>query len=231
MKRPTREQLEQLEKSELIDLIFALMDEIDALKGEVAKLRSEIDALKKPLATSKNSSNPPSRDIKGNRDSGNAIKTKKRGARDGHAMMRRELVDTPDTVIECTLERCACGADVSGVAPSEVIRRQITELPQIKPVVIETRQAVGTCPCCGKRVVGELPTGLEAERVFGPRLEATLTYLQHQQHMSYERTQNAMCDLFGVTISQGGIACVSERQETQRAKAPKPFSRPCRPAP
>lgn len=215
MKRPTREQLERAEKSELIELIYALMEEVDALKAKVVRLQAEMDELKKPppTATSKNSSLPPSRDYKGNRDSdsGIEIKVKKRGARDGHAMMRREVVDTPDRVIECQFERCRCGADVSGLAPSHVIRRQITELPQIKPVVIETRQPVATCPCCGQRVYGVLPEGLEAERGFGPRLEATLTYFQHQQHMSYERTQDAMSDLFGVTISQGGIACVSER--------------------
>jgi transposase len=213
MKRPTRAQLERLEKSELIDLIFALMDEIDVLKGEVARLGSEIEALKQPMppATSKNSSWPPSRDFKRDRPEGEGDASKKRGARDGHGLMRRELVDTPDTVIECWLARCGCGADVSGVLPSAVIRRQITELPHIKPVVIGTRQAVAMCPCCGKRVVGALPEGLEAERAFGPRLQATTTYLQHQKHMSYERTQQAVHDLFGVTLSQGGLACMSER--------------------
>jgi len=85
--------------------------------------------------------------------------------------------------------------------------------------------------CCGKRVTGELPDGLEAGRAFGPRLEATETYFQHQQHTSYtegpaqplkraagpsgrtafgERTQGALHDLFEVTLSQGGLACVNE---------------------
>jgi transposase len=215
MQRRTREQLEQLEKSELIDLIFALMDEMDVLKAEVAKLRAEVDELKRPVppppagATSKNSSLPPSRDYKSNRD--NDKTPKKRGARDGHSLMQRVWVDNPDAVIECAFERCRCGADVSALMPNDMIRRQITELPQIKPVVIETHQPVGKCPCCGKRVYGMLPEGLEAERAFGPRLEATVTYFQHQQHMSYERTQNALHDLFDLRLSQGGIACVNER--------------------
>jgi transposase len=125
--------------------------------------------------------------------------------------MRRELVEHPDTVIPAPLWRCRCGADVSSVAPHRIIRRQITEIPESRPVVIETRQPVARCPCCGEEVYGTLPPELMGERMFGPRLEAMLTYLQHQQHMSYERLQETMWELFGVRISQGGIACVSER--------------------
>jgi transposase len=58
--------------------------------------------------------------------------------------------------------------------------------------------------------------------VFGPVLETILTYLQHQQHLSYERLQATMWELFGVSISQGGIACVSERAgeaATEQAEA------------
>ena len=214
MKRPSREALEQLSKEELIELFYAMFD---AFEAEIAKLRAEIEKLKPPPpTTSRNSSQPPSRDFKGNRPVHRPAK--KRGARDGHAMMRRELVDQPDKVIEGQMGRCRCGADVSGVVPHKVIRRQVTELPETKPVVIETRQPVATCPCCGDVVYGVLPAELSGERMFGPRLEAILTYLQHQQHMSYERLQETMWELFGVTISQGGIACVSERAGTAAAQ-------------
>jgi transposase len=42
-------------------------------------------------------------------------------------------------------------------------------------------------------------------------VEATVTYLQHQQHMSYERTQATRQELFGLTLSAGGQACTIER--------------------
>ena len=89
--------------------------------------------------------------------------------------------------------------------------RQITELPEIKPVMIETRQHEVTCPACGSAQRGALPVGLEARRHFGPRLEATVTHMQHQQHLSYERTRAALADLFGVTLIEGGQACIIER--------------------
>lgn len=78
-------------------------------------------------------------------------------------------------------------------------------------MVIENRQHEVACPGCGRRQRGALPAGLEAEREFGPRLEATVTYVQHQQHLSYARTRAALTDLFGVALSEGGQACIVER--------------------
>lgn len=195
--------------------------EIEQLKAENMQLKAELEKLKSPPPNSTNSSMPPSRDLNKSRGKG-AIEIKKRGARDGHVMMKREFVDNPDRVIVGSLKTCVCGADVSEVELERIVRRQITELPVIKPVVIETRQEVGKCRCCGRQVYGELPEELTGNGMFGPQLEATITYLQHQQHMSYERTEAAVMELFGVEMSQGGIACVSERagqaaQERQEA--------------
>jgi transposase len=38
-----------------------------------------------------------------------------------------------------------------------------------------------------------------------------VTYLKHEQHLSYERTQEAMAVLFGVALSEGGESCIVER--------------------
>ena len=40
---------------------------------------------------------------------------------------------------------------------------------------------------------------------FGPRLHAVATYLKTFQALSYERLQGALSDLFGLTLSQGGL--------------------------
>ena len=167
----THEQLEALSKEQLIELLLML-------QKEVRELGTRVDDLTKPPTTSKNSSQPPSRDQKSN--SGQSRRAVKRGATKGHVRMTRELVEQPDRVITAAAKQYVCGADVSTVPAGRVIRRRVTELPEVRPVVIETQQEVVTCPCCGHEVRGELPEGLEAERAFGPRLEATTTYLQHQ---------------------------------------------------
>jgi transposase len=158
----------------------------------------------------KNSSQPPSRDQKTNLATGR--RHRRRGAKPGHAKAERPLSDHPDTVLEARVTRCAdCGADLHAVSAQAVVRRQVVELPILQPVVIETRQHQVVCPQCHMLQHGSLPEGLEATRHFGPRREATVTYLQHQQHLSYERTRDTLQEVFGVSLSEGGQACILER--------------------
>jgi transposase len=44
-----------------------------------------------------------------------------------------------------------------------------------------------------------------ARTPFGPRLHAVATYLKTFQALSYGRLQAVMADLFGLTLSQGGL--------------------------
>jgi len=130
------------------------------------------------------------------------------------------LSDTPDQRLELRVLTCRhCQADLRTVAPRQIIRRQVTELPVLRPVILETQQHEVLCPHCHLVQRGVLPAGLEAPRRFGPRLEATVVYLQQQQHLSYERTRHALCDLFGVTLSEGGEACILAR--AGQAAAPR----------
>ena len=189
MTLPSPESLNNLSREELLALVVQLM-------AEVQHLQSEIERLKKPPTTSRNSSQPPSRDQKRNSPPDRAQHP--RGAKPGHAKAERPLVDHPDTVVEARVTECEqCGADLRQIAPRVILRRQVVELPVTKPVVIETQQHEVVCPVCHQHQQGQLPTGLEATRHFGPRLEATVTYLQHQQHMRYERTHETLAELFG----------------------------------
>jgi transposase len=212
MSEQTSEQLRQMTQEDLVKLFELVVGELKAKlaaqQQEINALRAEVARLKGPPPNSTNSSMPPSRDFKKDRRSPGK---KARGAKPGHVMMKRVLIDDPDTVIVGKAKRCRCGADVSQVQPEIVVRRQITELPMIKPVVIETRQEICKCPCCGKKVHGELPEELRQERGFGPRLEALVVYLRQQHHLSFERTEELLSSLLGIDMSEGGIGSVTER--------------------
>ena len=200
---PTRDQLDELSHDDLVALIVQLL-------AEMERLRAEVDRLKQPPTSSRNSSQPPSRDWKGNRPAGKG--RPKQGAKPGHVKAERPLVDKPNTVIEARVAVCtACGADVREVPPARTIRRQVTELPEITPVVIETRQHEVVCPGCQTSQRGVLPDGLEASRQFGPRLEAVIAYFHHEHHMGFERTQTVLRDLFGTVLSEGGAVAILER--------------------
>ena len=49
---------------------------------------------------------------------------------------------------------------------------------------------------------------------FGPRIHAVATYLKIFQALSYGRLQRAFADLFGLTISQGGLMNMLRRSQT-----------------
>lgn len=171
--------IEELSREELIALVYELLNKLRELEE---KLR-----LKRTPTTSKNSSLPPSRDFKVEKPK-KRRRHKKVGAKAGHRKHARALVDNPDKVIEAYVDNCQnCHVNLLEQVPVRTIRRQITELPEIKPVVIETRPHEVVCPCCGESQRGKLPEGLEAWRQFGPRLEATVTYLHHEHHVGFER--------------------------------------------
>jgi len=80
----------------------------------------------------------------------------------------------------------------------------VTEVPEIRPGVIETRQHEVVCPCCQRLQRGTLPEGLEASRQLGPRLEALVTYFHHEHHLGFERLGTVLQDVFGIGLSEGG---------------------------
>ena len=194
--------IEELSREELIALLYELMNKVHDLEEELR--------LKKTVTTSKNSSQPPSRDFKGEKKK--RKRNRRKGAKPGHEKLERALVDNPSKVFYALVDNCQrCQINLVDQVPTRVIRRQITELPEIKPVVIETQQYEVMCPCCGERQRGKLPEGLEAGRYFGPRLEATMTMLHHEHHVGFERLVGLCSEIFNLPLSEGGAVSILQR--------------------
>lgn len=196
--------IEELTREELIALLYELMEKNQKLEE---KLR-----LKKTPTTSKNSSQPPSRDFKPEKKKKKRKRNRKKGAKVGHEKQERPLVANPDKVFYALVDNCqTCHVNLLDQVPTQIIRRQITELPVIKPVVIETQQYEVICPCCGELQRGKLPEGLEAGRYFGPRLEATVTILHHEHHVGFERLVQLCGEIFNLSLSEGGAVSIVQR--------------------
>jgi transposase len=194
--------IEELTREELIALVYELLGRLNEVEE---KLR-----LKQTPTTSKNSSQPPARDIKGEKKK--RKRRRKSGAKAGHEKHERALVENPSKVIEVYVDNCShCHLNLLEQVPVRTVRRQISELPEIKPVVIETRQHEVICPCCGERQVGQLPEGLEAGRYFGPRLEALVTILHHEHHIGFERLVQICGEVFHLPLSEGGAVAIVQR--------------------
>jgi len=223
----SQEELEQLSKQELIRLTLLQNQENTELQEAYKKLKADHEALmmkfnnnQKPPTSSKNSSQPPSKDQKSNEPRGKS--RHRHGPPKGHEKHGREQVADPDKVIELRVKSCCkCCADLMAAEGQLVRVNQITELPAAKAQVIEVRQYQTTCPECGEKQVETAPQGLEMERTFGARLEATVVYYRQEQHMSYQRTQLALLNLQGVEISQGGIDGIMQRVGNKAIQAAK----------
>ena len=220
----THDNLAEMSQDELIDLILAMHAQLNALQKDYEALKLKLEKGKKPPTNSSNSSQPPSRDQKSN---GPKDKRKRRhGPPLGHVKYERQWVAEPDHLVEVKPQVCVnCQADLSKESGKLVDVNQITELPEAKAEVIEVRQIEVACPCCGCKQTSEPPEGLEMERSFGSRLEATVAYYRQEQHMSYERTKNSLADLHGVKLCEGSIDKITQRagkealQQTQPIRA------------
>ena len=209
----TSDQLDLMPREELLVLLKKFLVEFESLRQRVAGLEAENQQLKQQLnqsPNSRNSSQPPSRDQKSNQPPDK--RKKKHGPPFGHQKFSRPLVDNPAQVIQVPVTVCEnCRADLRQVEPVAFERRQITELPAVPPIVIETRQHRVTCPSCLTLNRAPLPDALEAERCFGPQLEATVLFYKQTQHLSYERIVVTMRDLHGVHLSEGAVAAILQR--------------------
>jgi transposase len=192
----------ELTREELIALVNELTNRVRELEEQLR--------LKQTPTTSKNSSQPPSRDFK--TDKKKRKRSKKKGAKVGHEKQERALEENPDKVFYALVDTCqSCQVNLLDQVPMQIIRRQISELPEIKPVVIETQQYEVICPCCGEVQRGKLPEGLEAGRSFGPRLEATVTMLHHEHHVGFERLVQLCGEIFHLPLSEGGAVSIVKR--------------------
>src|SRR5215217_7316273 len=188
-----RGELERLSKEELIELVLRLQ---------------------RPEKTSRTSAKPPSTDRKEQRE-----RSKPGGAKPGHEGHSRVISETPDEVVEHRPDQCSgCGAALPADLPGETVSvHERIDVPEVRPLVTHHRRLAVGCPTCGTRAVAPPP---EAARgtPFGPRLHAVATYLKTFQALSYERLQSALCDLFGLTLSQGGLMNLLRRAQGRFAE-------------
>jgi transposase len=206
----SRTELDHLSREELIAMILKQAEMLVALQKEVEVLRLKVEKLQKPTPTSKNSSQPPSRDQK----PGKLVNRPKRkhGPAQGHEKHDRQFVAHPTHTVALKADTCgACQTALHAHTGHLVEVNQLVELPPAQAEVLEVRQYAVVCPTCGQVAIQPAPAGLEMNRRFGTRLESTVTYYRQEQHMSYERTQQTLLALHGVTISQGGIDQIMQR--------------------
>jgi len=115
-----------------------------------------------------------------------------------------------DHVVECRPSHCAaCAAPLAGT-DAEPLRRQVAEIPPIRPHVTEYRPHPLTCRGCGTRTTGEPPPGTPAG-TFGPGPAATVGLLSGVYRLGKRPVRQLPADSFGLSIPTG-MGCRLQRR-------------------
>lgn len=204
--------LDELPSESLVALIQELRVALAAAHVRIADLEAEVATLRgggPPKKTAANSAVPPATGWKARRAEPPAGTDRpKRGPRFAHAGVSRPRVsrERVDVVLPCRPARCdGCGADLPRLGGTVVARRQVTELPPVRPVVIEAQRLRVHCRRCGHGTVGRYPDGFGATGAFGPRVVATAALLHEEHHVAYARLVEVFAGLFGLRMSEGAL--------------------------
>lgn len=190
------------------------------LEQQVQSLTTQVRDLEARLnKDSHNSHKPPSSDGPAKRSRPRSLRQrsgKKSGGQEGHRGVTRALVDDPQVVIPHEPKTCAhCGTSLAEATEVGRERRQVIEIPQPRPEVTEHQAVQKTCPKCQTVTMGEFPPDVSQPVQYGSRAKAIAVYLQTYQLLPYERTVEALDDLFGVAPSEGTLASAQQQAYTE----------------
>jgi transposase len=198
----TREQLEQLDKTQLIEIIVQLQTVVQQLEARVQGLADQT------AQNSRNSSKPPSSDglKKPRTKSGRQPSKRKRGGQKGHQGYTLELTDRPDAVELCE----HCHHDLGVIEAGIAEKRQVYDLPVMQLAVTEHQSEVKRCPVCGEMSTGKFPEHVKAPVQYGPHLQAQVVYLNSYQLLPLSRTCEIIEDVYGHRPSEAFVLSATE---------------------
>ena len=180
--------------------VEALFLRIDELTAKVDRLERELGKRDKFLHEKLGGQAPPPPPPPSPR----STPSKKRGGQPGHKRAERELVPVEkcQDVVPCRPLACrGCGEKLSG-KDAQPLRHQVTDIPEVKPFIIEYQRHRLTCECCGVTTCGSLPEGVPTGMT-GTRLMSLATMLMVVFRQSKRRV-SLFCELaLGTKVSPG----------------------------
>ena len=193
---------------------------IRQLNETIGQLLEENRLLKSPKKNSRNSSVPPSKDENRLRKTSSLRQSsgKRPGGQSGHEGSTLKMTSTPDTIVEHKPLFChCCGGDLQQEAEL-VNRRQVIDIPSIKPVYTEHRVYRAVCTC-GHQTTSAFPAGVDAPISYGHHTEALIAYLHTRQYIPFARISEFFASACSMPISQGSVCAILERFADKAAPA------------
>jgi len=213
-----RDQLEKMDKQDLIDLVEVLLTRMQQLETLVQEQAATIQALQDQLAkNSNNSGKPPSSDgLKKPRTRSLRQKTgRKAGGQKGHPGHTLKMRDDPDHIEPHRLDCCPyCQTDLSSVPASGYGRRQVFDVPPVRIEVTEHRTEIKECPHCQVTVQAAFPSEVSQPVQYGSRLKAQASYLNTYHFIPHARTSELLGDFYGHTPAPALVKEANQAVET-----------------
>jgi transposase len=200
--------------TQLRELLAERDAEIAVLREELAGLQSQVaDLAARVKMSSQNSSKPPSSDglAKPAPKSLRGKSGRKPGRPKGQPGATMQLSDHPDKRVRHRPARCrCCGKSLKGAPETGMERRQVIDIPPVRPVVTEHQLLTLRCGC-GEETKAGAPDGAAAPVQYGPRIMGAGIYLWHGQFLSRDRACQALSELFGCAPSPGALAAAARK--------------------
>lgn len=185
----------------VVSLVSELLARLSHLEGEVKELKGRLGK------NSRNSSKPPSGDGFGKRTRSLRRKSEKpSGGQSGHPGQTLEWSSHPEFIEKHPVDSCSiCGCSLTAAPVSELLARQVFDIPPIELLVTEHQVEVKCCPDCGQTNQSDFP--FEASNVvqYGPRLKGVMVSVMEGQLLPSARTCECLRDLLGVAVSEGTL--------------------------
>ena len=179
---------------------------IRELEKRIEELEDRLERYEQ-TKNSRNSSTPPSKDQNRPFKSKSLREQtgKKPGGQTGHEGNTLKMVSNPDFIINHIPDYCSCCGQSLKEVPSELQeKRQIIDLPEIKPKITEHRIYQKQCSC--GHITKCTPTeGLKNRIIYGNNIAGLNAYLSVRQYIPFKRLQEIFFDIFSIGISEGGL--------------------------
>ena len=201
-----------------VEQLEAENKKIPKIEAEITRLKKENKQLKERLSiyeTPKNSNNssiPPSKDE--NRPVRKSLREKsgrKPGGQKGHNGTTLQMIDTPDKIEMLVSDYCqSCGIDLRHIKARFVSKRQVVDLPEIRPMYTEYQCFSKKCTC-GHEQIADYPSHVTNHIQYGSTVEAAVGYYSVYQYLPYKRMSELFLHVYNLPISEGTIGNMLKR--------------------
>jgi transposase len=196
---------------ELRGIISSQADQIKMLEEKVVYLLEQIQRLSIKKDSS-NSSLSPSSDIFRKNKSLRKKSNRKSGGQPGHKGHTLEMSSTPDQIINLKSDFCSvCSSSLQQESFILKAKRQVIELPEIKPIYQQYQQYSCKCSECGHDQIADFPANINAPIQYGSSVESLVSYLSIYQSMPYHRLKKMFSQVFWLPLSEGTVNNILDR--------------------